>query len=733
MIRGKRKNLALAIVCAIAAMSMSGYVHAAVAGLAEEAETSQSASSSRDNLAAYRLRGVTVEGEQDVLPGGMASTTGTMGFLGDRDIMDVPFSEVTLAQKTIEAFGGPDQSGLNVLVNNPAVRNLGSTLHNNYSIRGINATSTSIYVNGIPGLNTQFSSPLFAMESVQFISGPNSGITGIPSTYETSNAGGIINFVTKKAGAEPITRYKQVFSGESMLAEYVDVGRRFGENDKWGMRFNAEFANGDTAIDGHNMRAQGFALNLDHEDEWSKTNFYAAYRHQDIRGGLRWFGLGSAVTKIPGAPDASKDYGFDGMRKESEGFVLALNHEQKIDDDWKWFLNAGMNHNKLQANFAPQASRLDIINDDGDVSKNIMGTQTVTSNYYGQIGINGKVQTGEVEHDLTLAVEKAWHKIRGTKSNYVGSIGSITGNIYTGVTSSGFWIPALDTGLSSKDQYWGISLIDTIKYKKSQLLLGVHKHRSTVDSYSASTGNHNSSVSSDGVSPTYAYMYQPNEHVSIYASHSEHFDAGEVVGSAYENAGDILDPAKTKQNEIGVKYQNAGLLTSLAFFDLEQANNFVVNRDGLDYYLQDGKQKHKGVEFSVNGRIAPKWNIMGGFLYLNAKQSKTEGGLNDGKTVNGRAKWSAVTALEYEANDSFSVLARMLFTGRAKISNDTLTVPSFVNFDLGVTYKTQIKDVPVTFTAMCYNLFDRDYWIAYGSNLILSTPRTFTLSAAFEF
>ena len=64
---------------------------------------------------------------------------------------------------------------------------------------------------------TQFNAPTFFVEDIQFISGPNSGITGLPATYESSAAGGIVNFVSKKATEEPITKYKQTFSWAKAL------------------------------------------------------------------------------------------------------------------------------------------------------------------------------------------------------------------------------------------------------------------------------------------------------------------------------------------------------------------------------------------------------------------------------------------------------------------------------------------------------------------------------------
>ena len=275
-------------------------------------------------------------------------------------------------------------------------------------------------------------------------------------------------------------------------------------------------------------------------------------------------------------------------------------------------------------------------------------------------------------------------------------------------------------------------MADTIKYKKSQLLLGIHKHSASSDSYSAATGKHNNHTDSSAICPTYGYVYRPDEHISLYASHSENFDKGTIVGSGYENTGDILDPAKTKQNEIGIKYENAGFLTSLGFFDIKQANNMAVKIGGLDYYVQDGEQEYKGAEFSMNGKIAPKWNFMGGLMYLNAEQSKTANGTNDGKSVNGAAKWSAVGALEYAADENFSVIGRVLYNGSADINNEKMKVPSYTTFDLGVNYKTKINTVPVTLSAMCYNLTDKDYWNAHTNGLLLSSPRTFVLSAAFD-
>ena len=113
--------------------------------------------------------------------------------------------------------------------------------------------------------------------------------------------------------------------------------------------------------------------------------------------------------------------------------------------------------------------------------------------------------------------------------------------------------------------------------------------------------------------------------MSIYASHSENFDCGTGVNTTFENFGDVLPPLKTKQNEIGFKYMKNDLLWTLAYYDLKQDNLISVYKSGFSkpFQSKDGEARHKGVEFSVNGKLTDKWNVFGGLSHLDAKQEKT--------------------------------------------------------------------------------------------------------------
>lgn len=136
-----------------------------------------------------------------------------------------------------------------------------------------------------------------------------------------------------------------------------------------------------------------------------------------------------------------------------------------------------------------------------------------------------------------------------------------------------------------------------------------------------------------------------------------------------------------------------------------------------------------------------------GLAYLDAKYKNMGKGneYKNGVRESGQGAWSASAALEYKADDSFSVIGRATYTGTTpfytvKYNSSTVTkdskhleAPAYMVYDLGVTYNTKLNSVPVKFSAMCYNLFDKDYWtVARGDQVYLSTPRTFFLSAEFS-
>ena len=362
-----KRKLALAV-----ALAAVGSVWTGAASAAEKPES----------MNTYELAPVEVEGQraaETTSEGDFVARGGSVGILGDKDTMETPFTTTNVTQETIKSFGDPSQPLDSVLAISPSVRATGSVLHNDFQLRGFRSNGSSSYVNGIPDMVTQFNAPTYVVDSVDIVSGPNSGLSGNGTHYESNAAGGMVNFVTKRAGSTPLTRLTLTHSGQGMAGAYFDLARRFGGNKNWGARLMAEKVDGETAVDGQKVKSASVYINIDHADEKSKTNFFTGYRQNEVVGGQRWFKLGSGVTRFPSVPKTSRDYAFKGMDKSSYGWLMTLNHEQKFAKDWKYFINAGTMENKLNQNVMYRFSAITLLNDAGDFILEQQQTTTTSS------------------------------------------------------------------------------------------------------------------------------------------------------------------------------------------------------------------------------------------------------------------------------------------------------------------------------------------------------------------
>lgn len=717
------------VLCGIAATMLIGADFGAAAHAEEAPEKPE-----------YQLEAVLVEGERYVYPGGYVNRQARHGILGYRDILDIPFTELSLTGKSIETFSTPGLTLNEVLTNIPSIRSsTSSPMYTDFSMRGINMNGNHMYLNGIPNLFYQFTTPpAHIIERIDVTVGPNAGINGATTSSNGTNSGksappGIINVISKRAGADPVTRYTQSFSGRGSLGEYIDIGRRFGENQEWGIRVNAGYLDGDSSLAGTEKEEKTFFVNLDHKDDRSSTNLLAGHFDLRVNEGQRWFILKDNVNKglMPKVPNAKNSYDFPETTKYVHGYLMTLNHEQKISDNWQWYVNSGMSRRSGTKYNAGSALYFDGFGNFLSAENKLNHQNEASKNVYFQVGINGDFYTGQVKHNMGFAIDRAWTKYWNVSLN--GPARLISGNLYDGIIYDNGIYPLPDAGhapLSYEETNVGVTLADTMEYKKLQVLVGATRRDGKFASSSEKVNNLD-------LAPSYGITYQPVKNVAFYTGHSTSYSRGTYVTDAkYENKGSVMSPVKNKQTELGVKYENNGLLTTLSYFDLNQGNYVDLPGSAAGKYIlaQDGENRYKGIEFTVNGKLASKWNIAGGFMYIDDKREKTGSSNKDGWYVNGVSDWSSVIALEYNPDDRLAFIGRTNYSSSAYIDDNRAKIPSYVTFDLGVSYKTKVADTPVKLSAMCYNVTDKSYWMARGGSTTfgLSMPRTFTVNAQFD-
>lgn len=725
MSKTKKQLLATAIFCSLAASGFTADVDSVTPK--EQAEPGTS-------LSKYYLAEVVVEGKR-YIAGEYVRATSNIGILGEQEAMTSPISVTTISEKSINDFNSSTDGLSGILSLAPSVRISGNASADVISARGFSLNGYDMYLNGIPGMFAMYRQTTNYIDSIDVIEGPATGITG---TGYNMNPGATINVNSKVATDTPITNLGFAYYGKSSFEQTIDVGRRFGKDNQFGIRINASNVSGERGIDHWSLNQKDIYINLDQKSKNSKTNFLIGYVDTDSKGRPTAMSFDSTVTKLPGAPDGSVNFNPEWRRDQYTNFVMTLNHEQNINDHTKAFLNAGYHHQDWY--YCLENGSISVVDNNGNYQTDFEMLPLSIKKKYLQIGIRGDFKLGTVKNDYVLAVDKEW---RYYGYDYGGSSSIFTSNIYN--PSSGSWVQPSDFGAvslnypgsASKSTGWSIMDTLTTADGKLQVLLGLHGHNITEDSYNVRTGIQKAAgYKTSGVSPTFGINYAFTPRLSIYANHSENFTVGSMVsGGKYINNGAILEPTKTKQNEIGVKFKTGDFFHKLSYFDIEKANTYDQDLGGGKYYKTlDGRQKNRGIEYTATGSLGDKWNLIGGFMYLDAKQAKTASTSSNGKWVNGAPAWSFTMGAEYKATKELSLLARINYLGSSYIQNEKFSVPGYFKFDLGARYNTKLNNTPVTIKAMVYNVTNKNYWQPQaGSNsLYLGTPRTIMLSAEFK-
>ncbi|MCH3797048.1 TonB-dependent siderophore receptor, partial [Campylobacter jejuni] len=91
------------------------------------------------------------------------------------------------------------------------------------------------------------------LERIEVLKGPGALLYGMTPG---GSVGGVINLVPKRAGDTPLTRLTAKFSADSELGAHLDMGRRFGRDDAFGIRVNAAKSDGRTTLDGQSKNKE---------------------------------------------------------------------------------------------------------------------------------------------------------------------------------------------------------------------------------------------------------------------------------------------------------------------------------------------------------------------------------------------------------------------------------------------------------------------------------------------
>ncbi len=675
------------------------------------------------------------EGLVPEFEGGQVARGGRVGILGNKDYMDTPFTSTNYTSQLIEDQQA--RSVADVLQNDPSVRvarGFGN-FQELYVVRGFPLYSDDISYNGLYGLlPRQYVASEF-IERVEVFRGASAFLNG--AAPGGTGIGGAINILPKRAPNDPLTRLTVGAETNGFGTASADIARRFGEEDRFGVRLNMAKRDGETSVKDQDRTLDMFALGLDYQGDRLRLSADIGHQYHFIDRPL------PSVTPsggIPSAPDAKDNYGQSWTYSKEKQTFGTFRAEYDLSDAVTTWAAAGMRKGEEKnvlanpssnANGVTTATRFDNYRE-----------ETVTT---GEVGMRFNLQTGPVSHEWVVSGAMYDTKDRNAyaASDYDNPF---AGSIYNPYDTAkpeniNFGGSMSDPNITARTHTQSLAIADTLGFFDNQLLvtLGARRQGLDITGYDYDSGNRTSKYKKYETTPVAGVVYKLTDETSIYANYIEGLAAGDTAPNdgSVDNPGEVLAPYVSKQTEIGLKYDGGSLGASLAIFNTERPFSTNDNR----VFREGGEQRNRGIELSAFGEPVLGVRVLGGVTLLDAEQKKTVNGTNDGNDAIGVPKLQANIGTEWDVPSvaGLTLTSLVVHTGKQYASADNdLRLPSWTRLDLGARYKLKLDERDVTLRARLDNVTGRDYWASTGgypgrNYLTLGEPRTLSVSATVDF
>ncbi|MBP4000242.1 TonB-dependent receptor [Pseudomonas koreensis] len=664
----------------------------------------------------------------EVLAGGQVARGARLGMMGNKDVMDTPFSVTSYTAKTLADL--QTVTVADALERDPSVRSTGQTggIVDSFFIRGFaigEGNLGELAYDGVYGVAPNYRVFTEYAERVEVLKGPGALMYGISPN---SGVGGVINIVPKRPLAEDLTRFTGSYASDSQVGGHLDISRRFGDENQFGVRFNGSLQGGDTAVDDQERDLNIGAIALDYQGERLRLNLDFISQKESFEAASRPFTIAPGV-EIPSAPNGRtnlpQDWGWSDTREQS----ALLGGEYDLNDNLTVFAHAGGGRSDVKR-MSDQVPR--ILNDAGDTS-NIPGYYKFNvDRSTADVGMRALFATGPVTHTTTIMATRYQDEL----SRGINNGTEIRSNIYHPVDVPKQYINSPKVLRISESELSGIALTDTLGFldDRIQLTLGVRRQDIESRNYNAS-GAVSSRYDDNATTPLAGVVVKPWEDVSLYYNYVEGLSKGDIAPGTAANSGETFAPYKSRQHEIGVKYEHGTFMTTLALFQIEKPSGEI---GAGNVFSVQAEQRNRGVELSMFGEVAPGTRLMGGVTLLDGELTDSATAANRGNKPVGVPDVQANLWAEWDTPwvEGFTLTGGAIYTDSQYVNQaNTQELPSWTRIDAGARYATKIEGRPTTFRATVQNVFDREYWSGVASYGAFSPgyPRTLQLSATVDF
>ncbi len=692
----------------------------------------------QDAQQATTLQPVTVTagalGDGDLPPvyaGGQVAEGARLGLMGNQSVMDTPFNVTSYTSELIK--NQQARTLADVMANDPSVRFTTSSGHayENFRIRGFDVNQNDVAINGMYGLAPMGRTPVEFVERVEVLKGPNALFSGMAPS---GAVGGTVNLVTKRATDTPTATFGVGWLSDGQLGTTIDAGRRFGTRNEWGARVNGSFSDGATTLDGQSRKREFLSAGLDYRGSALTASIDAYHSQESFTGGtpaMFWF----ASPVVPVAPDPRINQ-FSTAYGSIQSNAVMGQAEYRFNEHVSAFAGVGRRDSDQSGLINGTHARQ--IQPNGDFTGQIVGQRAYTDATTAEGGLRTRFKTGSVGHELVL--QASYLKLEDGSATGPASV--FRSNIYNPITPV---MPALPGSppKTSENTLTSLALVDTMSFLDDKLRVtgGVRNQRVKTSNFDK-TGKTTARYDEDAVTPAVAVVVKPwGPDLSFYANYVEGLSKGDSVTDATAtNFGEVFAPYKTKQKELGVKW-NAGTFTNtLALFEIDKPMLVTEGSTAQPTYADGGEKRVRGVEWNTFGEIAQGVRVLGGVTYTQGTQVKTSYGRYNGNTAVGAPRWQVNTGVEWDTSwvPGLTLTGRVQATSRQYAdSANNIEIPGWGQVDLGARYATKVNGRDVVLRLNVNNVFNKYYYAGIFSDTTpiatLGPARSVMASAAITF
>lgn len=657
------------------------------------------------------------------------SKTVQVGTFRDMDPLDVPLTVNTVTREVLDAQATNSLFG--ALRNTAGVSRsqLSGSTYDNIAIRGILVENRGNYrLNGSLPIINLIDTPLENKERVEVLKGASSLYYGLvpPS--------GIINLVTKRAGKienKSLTLSTNQYGARSA---HVDYGKRFGSEQQFGARFNVVTGSEDIGID-HYDGSRGLvsaALDWRANDKLSFKLDLEHYR-KDVSEQAAIVvptAVNGKVT-LPPVPAATQNLAGKWQHYDAEATNLLFRTDYAVSDNWSWLFEAGRAKTERDRNFS-QFQNFNPVTGEGQLQVSFVRNQVFTNTNF-RTELLGVLETGPIKHQLTF----------GYTSNQREGV---TPMFASTTVAQNYFNPRVVPVLAavSNNRLSDQTILDRGAYVFDQMaltdqwtvMMGARQSRYDTETIATNAGASTTTrFNAKKVIPSVAVMYKVQPNISVYASYIEGFEDSGQAPANRANAGELLNPAKSRQKEIGVKTQVLNrFLLQLAYFDIERAAAFT--NPVTNTFKVNGDANYQGLEFAASGELTERLSIAASFLLMDAKL-KTPDAASNGNTPENTPEQTASLFGEYQLPQvpGLFLSAGVFYSGKQQVNAfNQASIDGYTIGSVGARYKTMLGKQKATFQMVVDNVTNKDYWSTAGNSLLgVGRPRTLQANLRLDF